>query len=74
MTGLRLALSAAATLVLTAPLAVQAQSFDINVGSGGNEFNRDTVTCESQDGRQRECRSHAAQGLGRHARAARRRT
>ena len=57
MTGLRLALSAAATLVLTAPLAVQAQSFDINVGSGGNEFNRDTVTCESQDGRQRECRT-----------------
>ena len=46
-TGLRLALSAAAAVVLAAPLSAQAQP-----GYGGN-----TVTCESQDGSYRECRA-----------------
>ena len=49
MTGLRLALFAAATLALAAPLTVQAQ-YNVNVGG-------ETVVCESQDGNYRECRT-----------------
>ena len=54
MTGLRLALTAAATLALAAPLTAQAQ-FNITVGGGGG--GGDSVVCESQDGSYRECRT-----------------
>lgn len=50
MSPLSLALSAAAALMLGAPLAAQAQ-WNSSVGGGG-----DSITCESQDGNYRECR------------------